>query len=63
MVLEVVEVVSRVHLLPYHDTGMGKYRQLGRTEPPRFHAPDAQQMQDFLVLFKEAGYTKIKIGG
>ena len=55
--------VSRVHLLPYHDTGMGKYRQLGRPEPPRFHAPDAQQMQDFLDLFKEAGYTKIKIGG
>ena len=27
------------------------------------NAPDAQQMQDFLVLFKEAGYTKIKIGG
>ena len=54
---------SRVHLLPYHDTGMGKYRQLGRLESPRFHAPDAQQMQDFLVLFKEAGYTKIKIGG
>ena len=55
--------VSRIHLLPYHDTGTGKYRQLGRVVETGFHAPDEEETKHLLDLFVSAGYPKVRIGG
>lgn len=56
--------VAQVNLLPYHDTGSGKYRRLGQgyggTE---LHAPDKEEMEHFRQMFINAGYINTKIGG
>lgn len=53
-----------VNLLPYHNTGSGKYTRLGAVyEGENFHAPDKEEMEHFKGLFKEAGFHNVKIGG
>lgn len=56
--------VANVNLLPYHNTGSGKYERLGKTyEGENLHAPDKEEMNHFVEMFKEAGFHNIKIGG
>lgn len=56
--------VANVNLLPYHNTGSGKYEKMGRTyEGTDLHAPDETEMESFVELFKEAGFHNVKIGG
>lgn len=56
--------VAKVNLLPYHNTGSGKYEKLGRTyEGKALHAPTQQEMEHFVTLFKDSGFHNIKIGG
>ncbi len=53
-----------VNLLPYHNTGSAKYARLGgRYEGEELHAPDQEEMEHFVTLFKEAGFHNVKIGG
>lgn len=53
-----------VNLLPYHNTGSGKYTRLGAVyEGEDFHAPEKDEMEHFVKLFKEAGFHNVKIGG
>lgn len=53
-----------VNLLPYHNTGSGKYTRLGTEyEGEYLHAPDKEEMEHFAGLFKEAGFHNVKIGG
>lgn len=53
-----------VNLLPYHNTGSGKYTRLGAVyEGEDFHAPEKEEMEHFVELFKEAGFHNVKIGG
>lgn len=54
----------RVSLLPYHTTGMGKYRRLG-IEPCQegFCAPPAEHMDRLVRLLAERGLTDVKLGG
>lgn len=55
---------AQVNLLPYHNTGAGKYEKLGKNyEGVNLHAPSKEEMEDFQSLFKEAGYHNTKIGG
>ena len=55
--------VAQVNLLPYHDTGKGKYSKIGRTyEGEELSAPSKDEMEHFLQMFEAAGY-KTKIGG
>ena len=54
----------RIHLLPYHDTGSGKYRKLDRTyKGTDLHAPDKEEMEALAALFINAGFGNTRIGG
>ena len=53
-----------VNLLPYHDTGSGKYAKLDMEyEGTDLHAPEKEEMEHFVQLFKDAGFQNTKIGG
>lgn len=53
-----------VNLLPYHDTGSGKYAKLDMEyKGTDLHAPDKEEMEAFAALFVNAGFTNTKIGG
>lgn len=56
--------VQQVNLLPYHDTGSSKYARLETGyESELFETPSHEEMEEFARLFKEAGFSKVKIGG
>ena len=56
--------VAQVNLLPYHNTGSSKYSKIGKTyEGEDLHAPDKEEMEHFVQLFKNAGFNNTKIGG
>lgn len=53
-----------VNLLPYHDTGSGKYAKLDMEyKGTDLHAPDKEEMEALAALFVNAGFTNTKIGG
>ena len=53
-----------VNLLPYHNTGSGKYAKVGmKYEGNELTAPDTEEMNVFVQMFKDAGFTNTKIGG
>lgn len=55
---------AQVNLLPYHDTGSGKYPKLDMEyKGTDLHAPDREEMEAFVRLFVEAGFANTKIGG
>lgn len=54
---------ARVSLLPYHATGNGKYRRLGREAHSGFSAPTDEQMERLCQLFIDRGITDVEIGG
>lgn len=54
----------QINLLPYHDTGSGKYPKLGMEyKGTNLHAPDREEMEHFVRLFQNAGFQNTKIGG
>lgn len=56
--------MKQVNLLPYHNTGSGKYARLEKAyEGENFEVPTNEEMARFAELFKEAGISNIKIGG
>lgn len=53
-----------VNLLPYHDTGSHKYAKVGmQYEGDKLEAPTDEEMQHFVEMFVNAGYTNTQIGG
>lgn len=55
---------AKVNLLPYHNTGSGKYPKVGMCyEGNDLHAPGKEEMNHFVELFQQAGYHNVKIGG
>ena len=55
---------AQVNLLPYHDTGSGKYRKLDMEYKGKdLHAPDQKEMEELAALFVNAGCLNTKIGG
>ena len=54
----------QINLLPYHDTGSGKYPKLDMEyKGTDLHAPDKEEMKSFAQLFVDAGFANTKIGG
>ena len=54
----------QINLLPYHDTGSGKYPKLDMEyKGTDLHAPEREEMEGFVRLFVEAGFANTKIGG
>ncbi len=55
---------AQINLLPYHDTGSGKYSKLDMEYKGRnLHAPDREEMEKLAQLFIDAGFANTKIGG
>lgn len=55
---------AQVNLLPYHDTGSGKYQKLDMEyKGTNLHAPEKEEMEAFVQLFVNAGFQNTKIGG
>ena len=54
--------VRRIHLLPYHDIGRGKYRRLGREYDETMRAPKPERLAALTKIYEKAGYT-VKTGG
>ncbi len=55
---------AQVNLLPYHDTGSGKYRKLDMEyKGTDLHAPEREEMEALAALFVDAGFKNTKIGG
>lgn len=55
---------AQVNLLPYHDTGSGKYPKLDMEyKGTDLHAPDKEELEAFRQLFIDAGFKNTKIGG
>ena len=55
---------AQINLLPYHDTGSGKYSKLDMEyKGTDLHAPEKEEMESFVRLFVESGFQKTKIGG
>ena len=57
--------VKQVNLLPYHNTGMHKYRKLDRSydDEELLKVPDKARMELFKDIFIKHGYSNTKIGG
>lgn len=54
----------QINLLPYHDTGSGKYPKLDMEYKGKdLHAPDKAEMEELRKLFTDAGFQNTKIGG
>lgn len=54
----------QINLLPYHDTGSGKYPKLDMEyKGTDLHAPVREEMEGFVRLFVDAGFANTKIGG
>lgn len=55
---------AQVNLLPYHNTGSGKYEKMGMAyEGWNLHTPEKDEMEHFAGLFRNAGFHNVKIGG
>ena len=57
--------VKQVNLLPYHNTGMHKYRKLDRSydEEHLLKVPEKADMELFKDIFMKHGFSNTKIGG
>lgn len=56
--------VQRVNLLPYHDTGSGKYQKLGMERPSaEMTVPSGDRMAALEQLWKENGFSDTRLGG
>ena len=55
---------AQINLLPYHDTGSGKYSKLDMEyKGTDLHAPEKEEMESFVRLFVESGFKNTTIGG
>ena len=55
---------AQINLLPYHDTGSGKYSKLDMEyKGTDLHATEKEEMESFVRLFVESGFQNTKIGG
>ncbi len=54
--------IKKLHLIPYHSFGKGKYQQLGRDYSCRVEALDKKELEPFLEYAESKGFTTV-IGG
>lgn len=55
---------KRISLLPYHDTGKGKYAALDRPyDEESMQVPPKEEIQHYKEMFENAGFHDVKTGG
>lgn len=57
--------IEQVNLLPYHNIGKSKYSRLDREYDSEeiFKVPSDELLNHFAQIFRENGYSRVKIGG
>lgn len=56
--------VKQINLLPYHNTGSGKYKRLNQTYGgEEFYAPSPEELDGLADILKQYGFDNVKIGG
>lgn len=56
--------VKKVNILPYHDMGKYKYTKLGKCyDGDSMSTPTNQKLEQIKEIFKNEGFTDVKIGG
>ncbi|MCD8154277.1 MAG: glycyl-radical enzyme activating protein [Clostridiales bacterium] len=56
--------VSQISLLPYHNTGSGKYAQMNKIYPgEEFYTPGEEKMEQLARILREQNRTGVSIGG
>ncbi len=56
--------LQQINLLPYHNTGSGKYKRLQWEYPEEsFTRPAREELEGYATIFHEYGFQNIKIGG
>jgi pyruvate formate lyase activating enzyme len=54
----------QIHLLPYHNTGSGKYKRLNCEYMGKdFKTPTPEELDCYVTVFNQYGFNNIKIGG
>lgn len=57
-------LVKQINLLPYHNTGSGKYKRLNQDyKGETLHTPLTEDLESFAAVFKQYGFNNVKIGG
>lgn len=57
-------VPAEIDLLPYHDMGKSKYRNLGRGyDSDAMQVPSEEELEHYRDLLQKEGYPAVKIGG
>ncbi|NCE97832.1 MULTISPECIES: glycyl-radical enzyme activating protein [Clostridia] len=54
---------AQINLIPYHDHGKDKYRQLGETYEDVFAPPTDGELSDYQNILQQMGFQNVKIGG
>ena len=55
---------QRIHILPYHETGKGKYAQLGRAYPDKeLKVPEDNTIKEIVTVFEKHNIRNIQVGG
>lgn len=56
--------IRQIHLLPYHNTGSGKYKRLNWEYMGKaYKAPTPDELNDYVTVFQQYGFNHTKIGG
>lgn len=56
--------LMQINLLPYHNTGSGKYKRLGcQYGGEDFTTPTGEELEQYVTIFQNYGFTQTIIGG
>lgn len=56
--------IRQIHLLPYHNTGSGKYKRLNREyKGEDYYTPTNDELNNYVTVFQQYGFNRIITGG
>ncbi|MFR3727546.1 glycyl-radical enzyme activating protein [Lacrimispora sp.] len=56
--------IRQIHLLPYHNTGSGKYKRLNREyKGEDYYPPTNDELNNYVTVFQQYGFNRIITGG
>lgn len=56
--------IRQIHLLPYHNTGSGKYKRLNREyKGEDYYPPTNNELNNYVTVFQQYGFNQIITGG
>jgi len=56
--------IKQINLLPYHNTGSGKYKRLLWEYPGEdYTVPSDEELKEYITIFMQYGFSHVKTGG